>query len=80
LNVVPCEPPGIGAKKVQESSETNFGITYRADSVALKSGVVDLHICTIFSINRSALDACPPRRIGAKKVQESSETSFELLT
>jgi hypothetical protein len=23
---VPCGPPGIGAKKVQESSETRFGI------------------------------------------------------
>jgi hypothetical protein len=59
--VVACPPPGIGAKKVQQSSETNFGITYRAGSVALKSGVVDLHICTILSINRSALKvACPP--------------------
>jgi hypothetical protein len=66
LNVVPCEPPVFGAKKVQESSETNFGITYRAGSVALKSGVMDLQI-GIFSTNSSALKvACPPPGHGRK--------------
>ena len=64
--MVPCDPPGIGAKKVQESSETNFGITYFRSSVGLESGVVDLHI-GIISFNSSALEvACRPPGIGAK--------------
>jgi hypothetical protein len=65
---VACSPPGIGigAKKVQEISETRFRTTYRASAVALENAGVDLDICTI-SINCSALEvACPPPGIGAK--------------
>jgi hypothetical protein len=60
---VACPTPGIGAKKVQESSDTNFGITYLiAGNVAQECGVVDLHISTI-GINSSTLEvACPPPR------------------
>jgi hypothetical protein len=57
---VPRGPPGIGAKKVQESSRNNFGSTYIGGSVAVKSAGVDLDIC-IISINSPALEvACPP--------------------
>ena len=72
--IVACPPPGIGAKEVQESSETKFGITYSGCSVALKCAVVDLDICTNPSINRSTLEVgCPPPGIGAK----ISDSSFD---
>jgi hypothetical protein len=73
-------PPGIGAKKVQEIYESRFRTTYIISDVALERAGVDLNSALI-SINSSALEvACPPPGIGAKKVQESLETSFELLT
>jgi hypothetical protein len=51
------------------------GVTYLSSLVAFKRGVVDLHSGTSTSINSSALEvACPPPGIGAKKVQEISET------
>jgi hypothetical protein len=65
----------------------SFGITYEVGSVALKCGVVDLHISTQVElepragINGPTLEvACGPPGIGAKTVQESSETKIELLT
>jgi hypothetical protein len=74
---VACPPPGIGAKKVQEGSEISE-ITYSVSAVALECAAIDLHNAanvTTVSINSSALGvACPPPGIGAKKVQESSET------
>jgi hypothetical protein len=63
---VACGPPGIGAKKVQETSESRFCTTYIASAVALENACVDLDIdnCTI-SINSSTLEvACPPPGIG----------------
>jgi hypothetical protein len=64
---VACPPPGIGAKKVQENSETRFCTTYIASAVALESAGVDLDICTVSSINSTALEvACPAPGIGAK--------------
>jgi hypothetical protein len=67
LEVV-CPPPGIGAKKVQESSDTNFGITYIiAGNVAQECGVVDLHIGTIGINSATTLEvACPPPEHGRK--------------
>jgi hypothetical protein len=60
FQIVPCEPPGIGAKKVQEIFETRFRTTYLVNAIALECAGVDLDICTI-SINSSALEvACPP--------------------
>jgi hypothetical protein len=50
---VACPPRGIGAKKVQESSETRFRTTYIASAVALERAGVDLGICTK-SMNSSA--------------------------
>jgi hypothetical protein len=73
-------PPGIGAKKVQESSQNSFGIIYIVCIVALEGAVMDVHIVPE-SINSSALEvACPPPGIEAKKVQDISETDLELLT
>jgi hypothetical protein len=64
--VVPCDPPGIGAKKFHESSRDGFGITYEAGSVALESAVINLEVA-ILNINSSTLEvACPPPGIGAK--------------
>jgi hypothetical protein len=64
---VACGPPGIGAKKFQESSRRKQPVTtYIASSVALEYRVVDLHIGTI-GINSTALEvACPTPGIGAK--------------
>ena len=65
--IVPCDPPGIGVKKIQESSQNSFGITYIACSVALEGAVMDVHIGTTGGINSSALGVpCPPPGIGAK--------------
>jgi hypothetical protein len=66
---VTCPPPGIRAKKVQESSRTNLELpgTYIAKSVALEGAVMDIHIGTSVNINSSALEvACPAPGIGAK--------------
>jgi hypothetical protein len=64
---VACPPPGIGAKKFQEISETKFRTTHLVSAIALERAGVDLDICTIISINGSALEvACPPPGIGAK--------------
>jgi hypothetical protein len=70
-------PPGIGAKKVQGSSETKFGITYIIQrSVALESAAVDLHI-GIAGIDSSALEvACPPPEIRAKISRKFLGTGF----
>jgi hypothetical protein len=72
---VPCPPPEIGAKKVQEISESRFRTTYIISDVALERAGVDLHNgghATAISagvdpgghataINNSALEvACPP--------------------
>jgi hypothetical protein len=66
LLVVACPAPGIGAKKVQESSRTNLGTYKVCSSVALEGAVVDLNSAFI-SINSSALEvACPPPGIRAK--------------
>jgi hypothetical protein len=66
FEIVSCGPPGIGAKKVHEISETRFCSTYIVSAVALERAGVDLYICTI-SINSSALEvACPPPEIGTK--------------
>ena len=74
--MVPCDPPGIGAKKVQEISESRFRTTYIINDVALERAGVDLNSAMI-SINSSALEvACPPPGIGAKKIQEISRNSF----
>jgi hypothetical protein len=74
---VACGAPGIGAKKVQESSADDHSPTYPASDVALESAGVDLDICTC-SINSSALEvACPPPEIGATKILR---TTSEILT
>jgi hypothetical protein len=58
---VACPPPGIGAKKVQESSETRFGTAYILGVVTLESAGIDLDIGTGRSTNSSALQvACGP--------------------
>jgi hypothetical protein len=59
---VACPPPGIGARKIQESSQRSFGITYIGGRVALEGAIIDLNIGTTSpSINSSALEvACPP--------------------
>jgi hypothetical protein len=63
----PCGPPGIGAKKVQESSMTRFRPTYIYGGVTLESASIDLNIGTARSTNSSALQvACGPPGIGAK--------------
>jgi hypothetical protein len=60
---VACPAPGIGAKKVQEISETRFRTTYRFSAIALERAGVDLDICLI-STNISSLEvACPPPEI-----------------
>jgi hypothetical protein len=41
---VACPPPGIGAKKVQESSADHHSRTYRVSAVALENAGVDLDI------------------------------------
>ena len=66
--IVPCDPPGIGAKKFQESSRRKQPVTtYIAGSVALEGAVVDLQNCTTVGKNSSALEvACPPPGITAK--------------
>jgi hypothetical protein len=56
LKVVACPPPGIGAKKVQEMSETRFGTTYIEGIVALEYGVADLDICALFNKDSSTLE------------------------
>jgi hypothetical protein len=57
---VACSPPGIGAKQIQEISETRFCTSYIISDVPLERAGVDLDICNI-SINCSALEvACPP--------------------
>jgi hypothetical protein len=77
FEIVPCDPPGIGAKKVQEGSRNSFVSTYIGGVVALEYGVVDLHIGITVNINSSALKvACPAPGIGAKKAQRISETRF----
>jgi hypothetical protein len=66
LKVV-CGPPGIGAKKNQESSRKSFVSTYIGGVVALEYGIVDLHIGITDNINSSALEvACPPPGIERK--------------
>jgi hypothetical protein len=80
---VACPPPGIGAKKVQETSEARFGTTYIGNgSVALECAIVDLRGAVPPEENSTALEvACPPPGIGAKKVQETSEARLgSLLT
>jgi hypothetical protein len=53
---------------------------YIGGSVALEGAAMDLYN-GIIGKNSSTLEvACGPPGIGAKKVQGSSETSFELLT
>jgi hypothetical protein len=52
---VACPPPGIGAKKNQETSETSFGATNVFGSVALECAVVDLHGAALLNINSTAL-------------------------
>jgi hypothetical protein len=70
---VACPPPGIGAKKVQEISETKFRTAYFVSAVALKSAVINLDFNSTGisgSANSSALEvACPPPGIGAKVFQ-----------
>ena len=67
MKVVACPPPGIGAKKVQETSGARFGSTYIANGiVALKCAIVDLHGAFKYE-NSTALEvACPAPGIGAK--------------
>jgi hypothetical protein len=70
-------------RKAKGKSQNSFGTTYIVGgSVALEGAIMDFHIGTRLSINSSALEvACPaPPGIGAKKVQESSETNLQLLT
>jgi hypothetical protein len=69
-------------EQVQESSRDYHSSTYISrGAVREEYAVVDLHIGTTGSINRTALEvACSPPGIGAKKVQESFETKFGLLT
>jgi hypothetical protein len=63
---VACPPPGIGAKKVQEISETRFCTTYIASTIAIEHAGVDLGTCTA-GINSATLEvACPPPGIGVK--------------
>jgi hypothetical protein len=74
LRVPSCmSPPGIGAKKVQEISETRFCTTYMGSIVALENAGVDLGIYTI-GINPSALEvACPPPGHG-RRIRKILET------
>jgi hypothetical protein len=64
---VACPPPGVGAKKIQQSSLKSFGITYMGGSVALDCGVMDLHIGPMIGSNSSTLEvAFGPPGFGAK--------------
>jgi hypothetical protein len=64
---VACPPPGIGAKKIQESSPNSLRTPYPEASVALEGAVVDLHISIESMMNSSTLEvACGPPGIGAK--------------
>jgi hypothetical protein len=50
-------PPGIGAKKVHEISQINYGITYIiSSSVALEGAVINPHNDTMLSKNSSSLE------------------------
>jgi hypothetical protein len=67
FEIIPCGPPGIGAKKVQEISETKFRTTYFVSAVVLERAGVNLDICPFSINNSSTLEvACPPPGIGAK--------------
>jgi hypothetical protein len=93
FEIVPCVPPRIRAKKIQESSPKRFGVTYIGSphcchfqhvalggTVALEDAVMDLHI-GIFSMNSSTLEvACGPPGIGAKTIRKVLERASELLT
>ena len=64
---VACPPPGIGAKKVQETSETRFRSTYSCSSVsavALERAGVDLDICIPITHSSALKVVCDPPGIG----------------
>jgi hypothetical protein len=63
-------------RKFKVNSLESFGTTYNASAVALKGAVVDLDSALIHTDSSALEVACPPPGIGAKKVQETSETRF----
>jgi hypothetical protein len=78
--LVACGAPGHGGK-FRKFLENSFRITYTAsNSVTLEGTGINLEI-TIKDRNSSTLKVpCDAPGIGAKKVQEISKTSLELLT
>jgi hypothetical protein len=63
---VACPPPGIGAKKVQESSDTNFGITY-----IIAGKCLILH-CHFSSVGRAATRGFEPGPAGRYRISDQA--------
>jgi hypothetical protein len=71
-------PPGIGAKKVQESSADHHSPTYNLKrSLALESAGVDLDIGTAGKNSSTLKVACPTPEIGAKLSRKFLRTAME---
>ena len=67
-------------KERSEKFRDQLGTTYRASTIALEYGVMDLHIYSTSEINSSALKVvCPPPGHG-RKIKKVLETITPPLT